>query len=123
MSEKYKKACKYLNYAENFLILVSTVTGCVSITAFDSLVCVPFSITSSAIGLKMCAFTAGIEKYKSIIKKKKKKHGKIVLLGKDKLNTLEVLISKTLIVSYISHDKFASKKEIKNPETSVEYII
>ena len=57
-----------------------------------------------------------------------------MLLGKDKLNTIEVLISKTLIDSYISHDEFVSvndvlreyneiKKEIKNPETFVEYII
>ena len=57
-----------------------------------------------------------------------------MLLGKDKLNTIEVLISKTLIDSYTSHDEFVSvndvlreynemKKEIKNPETFVEYII
>ena len=57
-----------------------------------------------------------------------------MLLGKDKLNTIEVLISKTLIDSYISHDEFVSvndvlreynemKTEIKNPETFVEYII
>ena len=108
MSEKYKKTCKYLNYVEQVLILVSTVTGCVSISAFASLVCVPFGITSSAVGLKICAITAGIKKYKSIIKKKKKKHDKIVLLGKDKLNTIEVLISKALINSYITHDKFVS---------------
>ena len=38
--------------------------------------------------------------------KKKKKHDKIVLLGKDKLNTMKVLISKALIDSYISHDEF-----------------
>ena len=67
-------------------------------------------------------------------KEKKKKNGRIVLLGKVKLNTSEVLISKALIDSYISHDEFFSvnnvlreynemKKEIKNPETSVEYII
>ena len=37
MNEKYKKTCKYFNYAEHFLILVSTVTGCVSISAFVSL--------------------------------------------------------------------------------------
>ena len=73
-------------------VLVSTVTGCVSISAFASLVCVPFGITSSAVGLKICAITAGIKKYKSIIKKKKKKHDKAVLLGKDKLNTIEVLL-------------------------------
>ena len=83
-------------------------------------------------GIKICAITAGTKKYKSIIKKKKKKHVKILLLGKDKLNTVEVLISKTLINLYISHGKFISvnnvlreyyemKKEIKNPPTSVEY--
>ena len=40
MSEKYKKTYKYLNYVEHLLILVSTVTGCISISAFASLVCV-----------------------------------------------------------------------------------
>ena len=41
---------------------------------------------------KICAITSGIKSYKSIIKEKKK-HYKIVLFGKDKLNTIEVLIS------------------------------
>ena len=100
MSEKYKKTCKSLNYVEYSLILVSTVNDCVSISAFASLVCVPVDITISAVGIKICAITAVIKKYKSIIKKKKK-HDKIVLLGKDKLNTIEVLISKALIDSYI----------------------
>ena len=100
MSEKYKKTCKYLNYVEHLLILVSTVTTCVSISAFASLICVPVGIKSSVIGLKICAITAGIKQYKSIIKKKKKKRNKIVLLGKYKLNTIEVLISKALIDSY-----------------------
>ena len=79
------------------LILASTVTGCVSISAFASLVCVPVGITSSAIGIHICEITAGIKNYKSIIKKKKKKHDKIVLLGRDKLNTIKVLFSKDLI--------------------------
>ena len=34
ISDKYKKTCKYLNYVEHLLILSSTVTGCVSISAF-----------------------------------------------------------------------------------------
>ena len=108
------------------LILASTVIGCVSISAFASLVSIPVGIMSSAVGIKVCAITAGIKKYKSVIKKKRrKKHDKIVLLEK---NTIEVLISKALIDSYISHDKFVSvnnvlreynemKEEIKNPET------
>ena len=84
------------------LILVSTDTGCVSLSAFASLVAILVGITSSAVGIKISAITAGIKKYKSIIKKrKKKKHVKIVLLRKDKLNTIEVLISKALIDLYI----------------------
>ena len=72
--------------------------------------------------------------YKLSIKKKKKMHDKTVLMGRDKLNTIEVLIFKSLIDSYISHDKFISvniilreyneiKNKMKNSETSVEYII
>ena len=116
------------------LILYSAVAGCVSISAFASLVCVSVGITSYTEGINICAITAGIKKYKSIIKKKKKKHDKIVLLGKDMLNTTEVLIAKALIGSYIINEEFSSvnnvlreynemKKEVKNPENSVEYII
>ena len=53
------------------------------------------------------------------------------MLEKDKLNTIEVLISQSLIDSYISHDEFVSvnnvlkeynemKEEIKS---SMQYII
>ena len=84
---------------------------------------------SSAVGIKICAIIPRSKKCKSFIKKKKK-HDKIVLLGKDKLNIIEVLISKSFIDSYISHDQYVSvdiisreynemKKEIKN---SVQYI-
>ena len=60
MSKKHKKVCTTLNYIEHFLILASTITGCVSISAFASLIGIPIGITSSAIGLKICAKTAGI---------------------------------------------------------------
>ena len=82
MSKKQKKVCTTQNYIERFLILVSTITGCISISAFSSVLGIPVGITSSAIGLKTCAIAAGIKKYKSIIEKKKKKHDKIVLLAK-----------------------------------------
>ena len=38
ISKKHKKVCATLNYIEDFIILDSTVTGCVSILAFASLV-------------------------------------------------------------------------------------
>ena len=67
---------------------------------------VPVGITSSEIGLKIYAITAGIKKYKSIIKKKKKKDDRVVLLAKSKLNSIEVSIYKVLVDSVISHDEF-----------------
>ena len=104
-SKKHKRVCTTLNYIEHFLILASTITGYISISAFASLLDIPIGITSSAIGLKICAITSGIKKYKSIIKKKKK-HDKIVLLAKSKLKSIEVLTSNALIDSDISHDDF-----------------
>ena len=87
------------------LIVASTITGCISIFTFDSLGFISVDIMRPAVGIKIYAITTGIKKYRSIVKKKKKKHEKIVLLGKNKLNSIEILISKVLIDSYISHDK------------------
>ena len=64
--------CTLLNYIEHFLILGSTVTGCVSISVFASLVGIPIGIASSAIGLKIFVITAAIKKYKLIIRKRKR---------------------------------------------------
>ena len=66
---------------------------------------------------------------KSIIKKKRKMHDKIVLPAKAKLSSIEVLHSRALINSYISHDVFFSihnvwsesddmKEAIRNLKTS-----
>ena len=41
MSNNHKKVCTTLNYVEHFLILVSVVTGCISVSAFASLLDVP----------------------------------------------------------------------------------
>ena len=57
-----------MNYIDNVLIVVSTITGCVSISPFASLVGIPIGVASSAIVLKICVITAGIKKHKSIIK-------------------------------------------------------
>ena len=92
MSKKQEKVCPTL----------------ISIFAFVSLVGIPNEITSSEAGSKICAITAAIKRYKSIIIKKKKKHDKVVLLAKTKLNSIEVVTSKALTDSYIIHDEFIS---------------
>ena len=78
---------------------------------FASLVGIPIGITSSAMGLKICAIVAGIKKYKSIIKGKKKKHDEIIFLVKSKLNKIELLIYQALIDSNISRDGYNEIKE------------
>ena len=64
MNKKYKKVCRVLNYIDHLLIVISTITGRVSISDFASLVGVPIENTNFAIGLKGCAITAGIKKCK-----------------------------------------------------------
>ena len=52
MSKKHKKVSITLNCIEQFLILACTTTGCISISAFASLVGISIGVTSSVIRLK-----------------------------------------------------------------------
>ena len=112
---------KILNYIEPLLILVSTVIEYVPISAFASLVGIPVVIASFALGIKMFAKTAVIKKYNSIINKEKKKHDKIALLAKIKLNSGEILISKALVnsisVNNILKEYDDMKEKFKNPNS------
>ena len=105
-----------------------SVTACIWVSSFSSLLGIPAGITSTATGLIICAMNAEIEKYNVIIKKKKQKHDKIVMLAKTNLNSKEVCISKALINLNISYDDFFSignvlkehnemKEEIKHLKT------
>ena len=75
-----------------------------------------------------------LKSIRQLSRKNRKKHDKIVLLGKAKLDTIEFQISKALTDSYISDVKFVlvsnvlreyneMKEESKNPQDAVEYII
>ena len=61
MNKKPKKVCRILNYIDHSLIAISTITGYVSISAFNSLVGIAIGITSSATGLNICAINEGIK--------------------------------------------------------------
>ena len=75
ISKKHKKVCKVLNYVEHLVILVSTVTESISISAFASLVGIPIGTASSAVEMEMRV--KQLKKEKS--RKKKKQDDKIVL--------------------------------------------
>ena len=86
-----------LNYFEHFLIFTSA--------AFVSLA----EVSSSAVELKICEITAGIKKYKSVIRKKKEEWSYSIVR---KSNLIQVLISKDLIDPYNNHDKFGSVNNV-----------
>ena len=71
MNKKHKKVCKTLNCINHFLILASV---CVSTFTSNSFVSIPIGTTSSAIGLKICAMTAEVKKYKSILEKERRRN-------------------------------------------------
>ena len=52
MSKKHENVSRVSNYIDQPLNVISRNTGCVSISAFPSLVDIPIGITSSTIGLK-----------------------------------------------------------------------
>ena len=59
--KKYLKKKEVLSYIDHSLIVISTITGCVLISSFASLVRIPIGVASSTIGLKICVITAGIK--------------------------------------------------------------
>ena len=72
MSKIHDKVWRPLNYFEHFLVFVSAVNVCVSISEFVSVIGVPVGITGSAIEMRICSITIGIKKYNSIIIKEEK---------------------------------------------------
>ena len=99
MSNKHNSTV--LNYIDHLLIVISTVTGCVSTSTFVSLVGIPIRTTSTSIELKICAKTAGIKRYKSIIYEKKKKHDEKVLLAKSTLNSIIVFTIRFYLIQIL----------------------
>ena len=64
MRKKHKKFCTALNYIEHFLILASTIIGCISLFAFCSLIGSTIGITSCTTVLSTCAIASGIKSIK-----------------------------------------------------------
>ena len=72
-------------------------------------------VVGAAVGIASASFTlifsltTGIvKKLLSIARNKKKKHDKILMLAKSKLNSIETLISQALINMKISHEEFVT---------------
>ena len=95
-----------LDYIDKILIALSATTGGVSICSFTSVVGAPVRIASKGFTLIISLTARIVKKLLSITRNKKKKHNKILMLAKSKLNSIETLISQALIDMEISHEEF-----------------
>ena len=104
-----KKLSKYViafDYIDKILIVLSATSSGVSIISFTSIIGAPVGIASASFTLIFSLTTGIIKKLLSITRNKKKKHNKILMLAKSKLNSIETLISQALIDMEISHEEF-----------------
>ena len=104
-----KKLSKYItafDYLEKIINVLSATTGGVSIISFTSIFGAPVGIASASFTLIITLTTGILKKLLNIARNKKKKHEKILMLAKTKLNSIETLISQALIDMVISHEEF-----------------
>ena len=117
MGKKLSKHITAFNYFGKALIVLSPTSGGVSIISFASVIGAPAGIASASFTLVFSLATRIIKKVLEITRNKKKKHNKIVMLAKSKLNSIETLISQALIDLEISHEEF---KKIVNEKEKYE---
>ena len=107
-SKKLSKYVAIFDYIDQALIVLGATSGGVSIISFTSIVGAPVGIASASLTLIFSLTTGIVKKLLNITRKKKKKHDKILMLAKSKLNSIETLISQALIDMDISHEEFVT---------------
>ena len=114
-SKKLSEYVAAFDYIDKVLIVLEAKSGGVSIIVFTSVVGAPVRIANASFTLILSLTTAIIKNLLSITRNKKKKHDKILMLAKSKLNSIETLISQELTDMEISHGEFIAilKEKIK----------
>ena len=105
-SKKLSKYVTAFDYIDKILIVLSATSSGVSIISFTSIIGAPVGIASASFTLIFSLTTGIIKKLLSITRNKKKKHDKILMLAKSKLNSIKTLVSQALIDMEISHEEF-----------------
>ena len=104
-SKKLSKYVAAFDYIDKILIVLSATTGGVSICLFMSVVGAPVGIASAGFTLIFSLTKEIVKKLLSTTRNKTKKHDKVLMLVKSKLNSIETLISQALIDMEISHEE------------------
>ena len=105
MSKNLSKYIASFEYLDKSLIVLSVATGSISIASFATAIA-PVGIMSASCSLVFPITTGFMKKFLKPIRNKKKKHNKIVMLARSKLNSIESKISEALINNEISDEDF-----------------
>ena len=106
-----KKLNKYIvsfDYLDKIFVALSASFGMLSIASYASAVGTPAGIAGSSLTLVLTIGTGISKSLLKVTKKRKKKHNKISALAKNKLNTIDTLLSSALNDSEICHEKFSN---------------
>ena len=113
-----KKLSKYIFYIffdhfDKSLIVLSVTSGSISIASYTTVIGVPVGIAITCVSFAFSLCTGLVKTLLKATRNKKKKHNKIVMLARTKLNSIENKIFEALINNQISHEEF---KTIINEE-------
>ena len=105
-SKELNKYVTTFDYIDKILIVLRATSSGVSIISFTCIIGAPVGISNASLTLMFSLTTGIVKKLLNITRNKKKKHDKILVLAKSKLNSIETLISQALIDLDISHEEF-----------------
>ena len=97
MSKRLSKYIASFDYFDKSLIVLSVATGSISIASFATVIGAPAGIIGASCGFTFSITSGFVKKFLKTIRNKKKKHNKIVMLARSKLNSIESKISEALI--------------------------
>ena len=106
MSKNLNKYIDSFEYFDKSLIVLSVATGSISIALFATAIGAPVGIMSASGSLAFSVTTGFVKKFLKTIGNQKKKHNKIVMLARSKLNSTESKISEAWINNEIIHEDF-----------------
>ena len=104
-----KNISKYIassDYFDKSLNVLSILSGNISIASFATVIGAPAGIIGASCGFTFSITSGFVKKFLKTIRNKKKKHNKIVMLARSKLNSIENKISKALTDNEISYEDF-----------------
>ena len=104
-SKKLNKYVATFDYIDKNLILLRATSSGASIISFTSIIGAPVGIASVSLTLIFSLTTGMIKKLLNITRNKKKKHDKVLMSAKNKLNSIEKLISQALIDLDRNHEE------------------